>query len=610
MPMDDANDPNKHIREYLRYYLGLTNSPGYAVMIRGPWGIGKTFLIRKILADQFADDKSCIYVSLYGVEKPEEIDAAILATMYPILGTKVAKVTGRLLNAASKYFRIDGALTLNDVIDQTTTAAYVFDDIERSSMNSDAIFGYINQFVEHAGCRVILVANESELEKTEGYRAKREKLVGHTLEAKSEIKDALEAFLQDIADTEVREHLRTVQGQIADLYRQGEVNNLRVLKQTLWDFERFYRAIEPHHRQHARAMLDILRLLFALSFEFKLGRMGAADLQGRTDHWTAALAKDDESAIKTSFDRYSGIDLSDTTLSNELLIQLLVRGVVDAGLIKRDLDASSWFLEPKDEPSWRTIWNRYAREEDVVAEAISTLQSELAEFHYREPGEILHIFGIMLMMSDAELLPTDRDSIVENAKAYISALREQGQLPPLAPDSYLEHIRNGAWGGLGFTESGTPHFREIYSFLGEQRAQARIERLPVLAERLMEELEADPDLFCRRLVGVGGEQSDLIDGPVLREIDPDTFLAAVLRQPAQVQVQVFQCLLSRYGHGGFDRGLEDERPWAQSLHEAMLRIAADSGPIRQNKLTIFAGWIGQNVQEVTEGGDGAAALET
>ena len=610
MPMDDANDPNQHIREYLRYYLGLTNSPGYAVMIRGPWGIGKTFLIRKILADQFSDDKGYIYVSLYGVEKPEEIDAAILAAMYPILGTKVAKVTGRLLNAASKYFRIEGAMTLNDVIDQTTTAAYVFDDIERSSMNSDAIFGYINQFVEHAGCRVILVANESELEKTEGYRAKREKLVGQTLEAKSEIKDALDAFLQDIADTEVREHLRTVQGQIADLYRQGEVNNLRVLKQTLWDFERFYRAIEPHHRQHARAMLHILRLLFALSFEIKLGRMEAADLQSRSDHWIAALAKDDESAIKTSFDRYSGIDLSDTTLSDELLIELLVRGVVDEGLIKRDLDASSWFLEPKDEPSWRTIWNRYEREEDVVAEAISSLQSELAEFHYREPGEILHIFGIMLMMSDAELLPTDRDSIVENAKAYISALREQGQLPPLAPDSYLEHIRNGAWGGLGFTESGMPHFREIYSFLGEQRAQARIERLPALAERLMEELEGDPDLFCRRLVGVGGEQSDLIDGPVLREIDPDAFLEAVLRQPAQVQVQVFQCLLSRYGHGGFDRGLEDERPWAKSLHEAMLRVAADSGPIRRNKLTIFAGWIGQNVREVTEGGDGAAALGT
>lgn len=604
MLMNDAKDPNRHISEYLRYYLGLTASPGYAVMIRGPWGIGKTFLIRKILAEKFPEGKGYIYVSLYGVAKPDEIDTAILAAMYPILGTKAAKVTGRLLNAGLKHFGVDGILTVKDVIDQTTTAVYVFDDIERSSMTADEIFGYINQFVEHAGCRVILVANETELEKEDGYQVKREKLVGQTLEAKSAVEGALEAFLHEVADIEVRDHLKSVQSQIVDLYEQGKVDNLRVLKQTLWDFERFYKAIEAHHRRHARAMMRILQLLFALSFETKLGRMKATDILDRRDNWiAAAIDKDTESAIKTSFDRYNGIDLSDTTLSDEVLSELLIRGVVDEVLIKRDLDASSWFLEPSDEPSWRTIWHRFEREEDAVAEAISKLHSEIAEFHYHEPGEILHIFGIMLMMSDTELLLMDRNGVVDAAKTYIAGLRERGDLRPLKPDSYLEHIRNGAWGGLGFTEAGTPHFKEIYSFLGEQRAQARIERLPILAGRLMAELDDDPDLFCRRLVGVGGEQSDLIDGPVLKEIDPGTFLADILRQPAQVQFQVFQCLVSRYSGGGFGRGLEEERPWVKGLYDAMLRHAKASAPIRRDKLTIFAGWVGQYVPDATEGGD-------
>lgn len=599
--MSDATDPNRHIREYLRYYLRLRTSPGYAVMIRGPWGVGKTFLIRNILAEHFPEDKGYIYVSLYGVSEPEEIDTAILAAMYPILGTKAAKVTGRLLNAASKYFRIDGALTVNDVIGQSTEAVYVFDDIERASMKADAIFGYINQLVEHAGCRVILVANEAELEKAEGYRAKREKLVGQTLEAKSAVDDALAKFLDDLPDSEVRDHLKSVQIHIVDLYEQGEINNLRVLKQTLWDFARFYGTIDPGHRKHARAMLHILRLLFALSFEIKLGRMGAADLRGRADHWVAAaIAKDDATPIKTSSDRYNGIDLTDTTLSDELLIELLVQGVVDEILVKRDLDASSWFLEPHDEPSWRTIWHHLEREENVVAEAISVLQSEMAEFRYRVPGEILHIFGVMLMMSDAGMLTTHRNGIVDNAKSYIASLRERGELPPLASDSVLDDIRYGSWGGLGITESGTPHYGEIYTYLADQRAQARIERLPALANRLMTELNDDPDLFCRRLVGVGGEDSDLIDGPVLKEIDPEAFLFAIRRQPAQVQSQVFQCLLSRHGRGGLSRGLEEERPWAKSLHEAMLRLAETSEPILRTKLTTFSRWIGQNVQDETE----------
>lgn len=108
-------------------------------------------------------------------------------------------------------------------------------------------------------------------------------------------------------------------------------------------------------------------------------------------------------------------------------------------------------------------------------------------------------------------------------------------------------------------------------------------------------------------MGVGGEQSDLIDGPVLKEIDPDAFLAAVLRQPAQDQFEVFQCLLSRHGRGGFGRGLEEERPWVKALHEAMLRLAGASEAIRRDKLTVFAGWVGQNVQDATEGDEARAA---
>jgi len=159
----EGTDPNRHIREYLRYYLSLTSPPGYAVMIRGPWGIGKTFLIRQILAQLFDDEKAYIYVSLYGVDTPSEIDTAIFAATHPILGSKAAKVVGRALNAGLKFKGFENPITLQDFKRRTTGAIYVFDDIERSSMSSDAIFGYINQFVEHSGCRVILVANEAEL---------------------------------------------------------------------------------------------------------------------------------------------------------------------------------------------------------------------------------------------------------------------------------------------------------------------------------------------------------------------------------------------------------------------------------------------------------------
>ncbi|WP_292942104.1 P-loop NTPase fold protein [Novosphingobium sp.] len=108
--MPGAVDPNRHIREYLRYYLSLTSPPGYAVMIRGPWGIGKTFLIRQILTQLFDDEKAYIYVSLYGVDAPSEIDTAIFAATHPILGSKAAKVVGRALNAGLKFKGIENPI--------------------------------------------------------------------------------------------------------------------------------------------------------------------------------------------------------------------------------------------------------------------------------------------------------------------------------------------------------------------------------------------------------------------------------------------------------------------------------------------------------------------
>lgn len=607
LAMSEAADPNRHVREYLRYYLSLTSPPGYAVMIRGPWGIGKTFLIRQILAELFDDEKAYIYVSLYGVDAPSEIDTAIFAATHPILGSKAAKVVGRALNAGLKFNGIENPITVQDFEHRTSDAIYVFDDIERSSMSSDAIFGYINQFVEHSGCRVVLVANEAELENSDGYRRKREKLVGQTLEAKSAVRSAIAAFLADVAHAEARDYLRSVENHIVELYELGEVNNLRVLKQTLWDFERFYQAVEPHHREHTRAMLHILHLLFALSFEIKLGRLDSGQIIGRNDHWLAAMMdRDNDAPIKASFDRYKGIDLSDTTLSDELLIELLVNGVIDESLIKRDLDASAWFLKLADEPSWRTIWHRLERDDSAVVKAIGALQRELDNFQYQDPGEILHIFGMMLMMTDFDLLEGDRDSVVERAKAYIVDLRGRGELPPFNPNSFMEDIRHGSWGGLGFTDAGSDHFGRIYGFLREQRQLAGVERLPALAARLMNELGEDPDLFCRRLVGHGGEGSDLIDGPVLREIDPVEFLEAVLQQPAQVQYKVFQCLASRYSDGAFRRGLEDELLWAKSLRDAMLNLSEGSGPVRRNKLTIFAGLLGKHIPDDSAKADATA----
>ena len=42
---DHTDDPNKHVVDFLRYYCASETPFDYAVMLKGPWGSGKTYLL-------------------------------------------------------------------------------------------------------------------------------------------------------------------------------------------------------------------------------------------------------------------------------------------------------------------------------------------------------------------------------------------------------------------------------------------------------------------------------------------------------------------------------------------------------------------------------------
>ena len=58
---------NHHIEEYLDYYCNLSHAPGFAILIQGQWGSGKTWFINKY-CEKLKDEKhKCLYIILYGI---------------------------------------------------------------------------------------------------------------------------------------------------------------------------------------------------------------------------------------------------------------------------------------------------------------------------------------------------------------------------------------------------------------------------------------------------------------------------------------------------------------------------------------------------------------
>jgi len=95
---------NKHIEDYLTYYLNSNFNPGFAVLLQGKWGCGKTWFIKQFIENYPKPDKQkkFIYITLYGVTSVSEIEDQIFQQLHPILSSKAMALSGKILKGIAR----------------------------------------------------------------------------------------------------------------------------------------------------------------------------------------------------------------------------------------------------------------------------------------------------------------------------------------------------------------------------------------------------------------------------------------------------------------------------------------------------------------------------
>lgn len=254
---------NELISKYLSDYLHNPD-PQYAVMLKGKWGCGKSFFVNKWIKEyKPADRKKSIkpiYVSLYGLKDTSQITESIDRVLHPLLYSKGAKLTKKLLGIAGKVVlktslegKKDGKgdISLDATLDSLSillskdinilgNKLIIFDDLERCLIDMKLLLGYINSFVEHGSCHVILVGDETRVvsrwKKT--LIEFKEKTVGREFEIMPDVDDAITCFLHGYSPSD--EWLQNQKSLITDIFHATECNNLRILRQCLYDFNGLY----------------------------------------------------------------------------------------------------------------------------------------------------------------------------------------------------------------------------------------------------------------------------------------------------------------------------------------------------------------------------------
>lgn len=585
-------DRNAHVNAYLTYYVGLPRPPHYAVLLDGAWGIGKTFLLKAFLDGLDDPELKFVYVSLNGLASTDEIDDAIFRATFPFLDNRASRLTGRLMKTVAKTFRIETDLKLPELLQRGYADIYVFDDLERCGLPIARVLGYVNELVEHEGRKVVLVANQAEIPDGEPYARIREKVIGKTLNVQSALEGALAAFLDTVADPGTRAFLAAKADVIRAVYAQAAFDNLRLLQQTIGDFERFYLAVDDRHRADDRAMSALLRMLFALSIELKAGRLKADDLRRRRPDLAVIASRVRGQTIElTPFElaevRYTGAELADPVLSDQTLIALLAEGFVDAAAIRDDLDRSWYFVSVADEPDWRTVWHAVERTEAEAEAAAIAMERAFAAREYEIPGEILHVFGLRLRLSRIGFIAAPLTDVVVQGRCYVDDLYAARRLQPTDRDDRSPSFDESGYDGLAIASADTPEFQELAAYLHARRDRARLDRYPEVAATILADMKTEPNRFYVRLTTMSGSTGEYARVPLLASLDPAEFVTAVLALHPRDQRTVLRALRARWDHGVLHDALSGETVWAQAVRDELAAQRAGMSPMARERITVF-----------------------
>lgn len=254
---------NENIVNFLNGYM-MNPDPQYAVLLKGKWGCGKTHFINHWIdtyQKQEAEDKVLepVYVSLYGLSETKQITTAINRVLYPILYGKAAKAGKTFLKFMSAIvlkcdvdwdkdensdfsmnLGLDSLSIFKSEDEQVKRGnLLIFDDLERCDVPMKKLLGYLNFFVEQCNCHLIVIGDEDKI--AEGENKKifgefKEKTIGREFEIATDIHSALDTFVNQ---TPKNDFVVGHQEQIEKFFAMTECDNLRILRQALWDFSRF-----------------------------------------------------------------------------------------------------------------------------------------------------------------------------------------------------------------------------------------------------------------------------------------------------------------------------------------------------------------------------------
>ena len=573
---------SEHIFQALTGYIENPD-PRYALMLKGKWGCGKTWLVNKWIEETFENVESRedvvldpIRVTLYGMTNTDEITKAIDRQLHPYLYSKAAKIGKGILKIAGKVvLRTDFDIDKNGTNDATLTTSLdslaflaskdkeiqsdsrwllVFDDLERTHIPIKQLLGYINFFVEYCGCHVIIVGDETKVTDQDDKRILqdfKEKTVGKEYEVEPDIDAAIASFIEELPQVE------WLNGQcelIKNIFMASQCDNLRILRQCLYDFKLQYNDVDCGLLQKDKhIMRELLGSFVAVYCEYKgQGRKVISDLSNGL--WGYFLFKEETPEKKAAAElekRYDAEKLEGINVLNHNHVTSIVHHIEKGISLKTYIDG----LLKTDQAVEGAIdrLSKFREMEDAEFEcACKELSQEMLDGKYRQFYPIGRALALFSLFEKEDLYRVDEE-VLKKAKATMQDLFTNS----INDAEILYQCRMAFWQGMDTVENRNDEYRihnEMATFFNEA-FQNREKEIPDKMQATLNSLSNDnvKQLVVIDASSTPNHHSAYSLTPVLKDQDPDALMARV-RGLSNSNIRMFALFLTHHFAFGYQLG--------------------------------------------------------
>jgi len=562
---------------YINYYKGVAN-PGYAVLITGEWGAGKTYQIKRILSE-----REIYYVSLFDITSVEAIYAAVFYKMSPIKAAAkdAAKGVGETsIGTDALTFGLGGIVgkLANAVIKESikNDRVIVLDDIERCSVDINLILGVINKYIEHHGCRVIVIAHDEKIKNS--FDNTKEKVFGQTLKVEPNIHEAFNHFMAEEVGKAMPVSIKSV---VLNTFIVSGCASMRILKHSARDAQRLFENIDDRYIGNDRAMSEVFAFFTAMSISYRYGTLKDADLYDRVGTAVNYYVNKDEVEIPevvrlSELYKQKGmvIDFSSSILSDENLVNCLSKGYYDKNLINRDISFNRHF-EQTHEELWRKLMNFDDLPKSEVDGTILLINEQLRSFSITDSGKLLHIFNMKLLMSLIGAHSLSYNDVEIEFRNYMQSLLKKDLFELNDASREFSVARDSSHGyGYWIKDDYRKYSNKMFGVVDHFNKCARRKKYPSYIEEIIRTMNESPQEFVNLISSGYSGQGKYAYIDVLNYIKPYRFVEVWLGSPVSHWGTIREGLEARYSTGALHSQLHSESLWIRQVNFILFNRAS------------------------------------